>query len=334
MKKTRIIASIFLIIISSCVSKKEYTSLENSLMEKNKELATVVLDLDFSADGILLREQKNAALESKINNLKSEAAENAEILEQTVLSHKIENNGNALQVKDLQTSNAKLKKTSYSLNSRNMALKVSGDALIKKYDSLVQDNIPIEKKGYVTFVCPLEMKEGAREQVSAIIGRSVDYKKLNARILKIVNEERAESNKKLLTTDDVDSGVIDLSKRMKIELIGDSIDFDEMILIDGEPIKTINLKEGSTWEWFVRPKLGTSGRSLKLIFKIIMIDENGKELMNKAELFDVKINVQKSYFQELKAVVWKDPKWPITVLLIPFVTFFAGIWKEKRKQKS
>lgn len=56
-----------------------------------------------------------------------------------------------------------------------------------------------------------------------------------------------------------------------------------------------------------------------------MIDENGKELMNKAELFDLKINVQKSYFQELKAVVWKDPKWPLTFLLIPFVPFFAGI---------
>lgn len=334
MKKIQIIASIFLIIISSCVSKKEYTSLENSLMEKNKELATAVLDLDFSADGLLLNEQKNAALVSEINSLKTEAAENAEIFEETVRSHKIENNGKILQVKDLQTSNAKLKGTSFSLNRKNMALKVSGDALIKKYDSLAQENIPLKEKGYITFACPLEMKEGAREQVSAIIGRSIDYKKLNARILQIVNEERGESNKKLLTTDDVDSGVIDLSKRMKIELMGDSIDFDEMILIDGAPIKTINLEEGSKWEWFVRPKLGTSGRSLKLIFKIIMIDENGKELMNKAEQFDVKINVQKSYFQELKAVVWKDPKWPITVLLIPFVTFFAGIWKEKRKQKS
>jgi hypothetical protein len=331
MKKTQIIASIFLIMISSCVSKKEYTSLENNLMEKNRALTTAVLDLDFSADDLLLEEQKNAALEREINNLKTEVVEDAEILEHIVLSHKIENNGKTLEVENLQTSNAKLKRASFSLNRKHMALKVSGDALIKKYDSLVQDTTPIKEKGYVTFVCPLEMKEGEREQVSAIIGRSVDYKKLNARILKIVNEERGESNKKLLTTKDLDAGLIDLSKRMKIELIRDSTDFDEMYLIDEAPIKTINLKVGSKWEWFVRPKLGTSGRSLKLIFKISMIDEHGKELMNKAEQFDVKINVQKSYFQELKAIVWKDPKWPITVLLIPFVTFFAGVWKEKRK---
>ncbi len=163
MKKTRIIVSIFLIMISSCVSKKEYTNLENSLMEKNKELATAVLDLDFSTDGILLKEQKNADLEHEIDNLKTEAAENAEILEQTVLSHKFENNGKALQLEDLQTRNAKLKRISFSLNRKNMALKISGDALIKKYDSLAQDNTPLKEKGYVTFVCPLEMKEGARE---------------------------------------------------------------------------------------------------------------------------------------------------------------------------
>ena len=176
------------------------------------------------------------------------------------------------------------------------------------------------------------MTEEVVSNVYAIIGNSELKNKLNTRILKIINKN-LDKDEDSIFSKNLKNEIIELKDKMKIELIHDSTDFHTPKLVKGKVIQKINSKNGTDWFWQVKPKKGTAKRKLTLTFKVTMIDDFGKEYIKDPVLFRVNIRVQQSYIERLQLVIWDQPLWPITFILIPVITFFAGIWKEKRTNK-
>ena len=69
MKKLIALSTICVLLLSSCVSKKKYTDLQNANNDTNQELATAKTDLNASSSELEKEQAKNAALEDKIDYL-------------------------------------------------------------------------------------------------------------------------------------------------------------------------------------------------------------------------------------------------------------------------
>ena len=69
MKKLLALTTIFVLLLSSCVSKKKYTDLQNANNNTNKELTAANADLGTSSSDLSKEQAKNAALEDKIDYL-------------------------------------------------------------------------------------------------------------------------------------------------------------------------------------------------------------------------------------------------------------------------
>jgi chemotaxis protein MotB len=69
MKKLIALTSICVLLLSSCVSKKKYTDLQNANNDTNQELATAKSDLGTSSNDLSKEQAKTAALEDKIDYL-------------------------------------------------------------------------------------------------------------------------------------------------------------------------------------------------------------------------------------------------------------------------
>jgi chemotaxis protein MotB len=69
MKKLLTLSTICILLLSSCVSKKKYTDLQNANNGTNQELANTKSDLSKSSSELAKEQAKNEALEDKINYL-------------------------------------------------------------------------------------------------------------------------------------------------------------------------------------------------------------------------------------------------------------------------
>lgn len=69
MKKLIALTSICVLLLSSCVSKKKYTDLQNANNETNQELTSAKSDLSNSSNDLSKEQAKNVALEDKIDYL-------------------------------------------------------------------------------------------------------------------------------------------------------------------------------------------------------------------------------------------------------------------------
>ena len=69
MKKLIALFSICALLVTSCVSKKKYTDLQNANNDSNTELEAAKTDLNGSSNELAKEQAKNAALEDKINYL-------------------------------------------------------------------------------------------------------------------------------------------------------------------------------------------------------------------------------------------------------------------------
>ena len=69
MKKLLTLSTICVLLLSSCVSKKKYTDLQNANNGTNQELASTKSDLSESSSELAKEQAKNEALEDKINYL-------------------------------------------------------------------------------------------------------------------------------------------------------------------------------------------------------------------------------------------------------------------------
>ena len=93
MKKLLALTSIFVLLLSSCVSKKKYTDLQNANSSTNKELTAAISNLGTSSSDLSKEQAKNAALEDKIDYLLKGNERTLEFVDNlTVISKSASNN--------------------------------------------------------------------------------------------------------------------------------------------------------------------------------------------------------------------------------------------------
>jgi hypothetical protein len=226
------------------------------------------------------------------------------------------------------------RRTNYQLSQANEKLTLQAIRLAQRQRQDSTSLKYLQSKGYVVFHSPASMRENEAANVVATIGSEIHDNTLRTRIIEVVNRNLREGEA-AYTLDELQSGSLQLSNRMKIEAYPDTIDFAEISLLNGDAIKEIDLRNGTQWKWRVRPKRGTAGKSVKLTFNIYSLnEENEQPEWIKEEEFNFKVEVEKSLYQTYKEVAYKYPKWTISSILIPFISFFAGMWKEKQGQKN
>lgn len=146
MKKLIALFSICTLLLTSCVSKKKYTDLQNANNETNQELATAKTDLGSSSNELAQEKAKNAALEDKIDYLLKGNEKTLEFVDNlTVISKSANDNVtetlNQLSKKDeyiKQIQNANSKRDSINLAVAFNLKKVLDDGL---NDEDIQVNI-------------------------------------------------------------------------------------------------------------------------------------------------------------------------------------------------
>jgi hypothetical protein len=360
MKKSILFFTIVLIFVSSCVSKKNYFNLQNSKNELNKILTIVKSEndklqstidntveqmfLDIDGDGVRDGMDGCPSVAGPAENSgcpwpdsDGDGVEDKNDNCPTSAGHS-ENNGCPLEEvygypNPLPYSEKEFKfyKNEYNtLESKNTEMALNLASSNKLIDSLKKNHIYGEDKGYVVFEYPQIMEEGMPSYLSAVLGRAIDSLKLKMSILEIAKEERPIS---LAPTKIRDSLVLYLTKTMKIELIENTA-FKEMKLLLGNVKKEIDLEKGTRWLWQVTPKEGIAGKTVTLIFKVTGFDENNFEMLSKVKIIKIEVVIGKSYWQRLMDVSWEKPYLPITTFLLPFITYFAGVWRENRKNRK
>jgi hypothetical protein len=360
MKKSILFFTVILIFVSSCVSRKQYTDLQNSKNELKKELTIVksendklqrtidnpVEQISFDTDGDGVSDAMDgcpSVAGTAENNGCPWADSDGDGVEDkndncpTIAGHS-ENNGCPLEgvsgIDPLLYSEKEFefyKKEFNAMKAENTEIALNLASSSKLINSLKENQINDEEKGYLAFVCPLVMEEDVQANVSAILGKVIDSINLKIRILKLSKKENLATKKPLKIRE---SQEVNLAKIMKIEIL-DNLDFKEIRLIDGGvEKKVIDLEKGTRWKWLVRPKEGIAGKKVTLIFRITAFDENGVNLLSEFEKIEIEVKIAKSYWQRLIDVSWEKPYLPITTFLLPFLTYFAGVWRENRKNKS
>jgi hypothetical protein len=341
MKKAFLFYTVFIIIVSSCVSKKNYSNLqsynddlqkeltavksENENLQKDKKNLEISTHFDLDGDGVddsldlcpntfgLIENNGCPAIE-----IEEEEEEEEEIISESIIVtpeySEAEINFYKEKYENLKTEN------SLQLQEISDSKFLIGSLENKQYYA--------EDKGYVAIDCPLIMKEGIQTNVDAILGKVIDSIVLNLRLLKLSNTENIDKSSNIRA-----SRVVDLAKRMKIEILKNS-NFEEIVLINGNEEKNIDLELGTRWKWHVTPKENIAGTPVSLSFRITAINDKGIKLLQKIKTIEIEVKIAKSYWQRLIDVSWEKPYLPITTFLLPFLTYFAGVWRENRKNKS
>lgn len=281
--------------------------------------------------------RQNEELNENLKSVENEITElkiKYEALNEKAQLEKEETMGMAVAVE--QTEAYKNLERKHTLIQKSMAeISENNAKLNHKLSRIDSSNVAENElaKGYVVLHCPPAMTEGKDSYIEAIIGDEKIKRELNTRILQFVNDNR-KANERKYTQADLESGTIDVTEYMKIEALSDTAEFDIIKLTNGEAVKKVDMERGTRWKWLVRPKMGTANDSLDILFNIYLINKEGEEQWLIDETFSFKIHVKKTYFDRLQEVIWEEPKWPITAIIIPFLTFFAGIWKEKLNRKN
>lgn len=335
MKKRLLFCTVFVIIVSSCVSKKFFVDLQND----NNELREELIDVRNSNEN-LKKDIKNLEMNTQ-SDFDGDGVDDSLDLCPNTIGLK-ENNGcpstepeEEVEAPELSASVPEYSKEEieFYIKENEYLKSISSEQLVQIKDSkIVIDSLEKREiygtdKGYVAIDCPLIMKEGIQTNVTAILGKVVDSINLNNRLLNLSNTENIE-----VSTDIRGSRVVDLAKRMKIEILKNS-NFEEIVLINGSEEKNIDLETGTRWKWHVTPKENVAGKPVSLSFKITAFDNKGDKLLDKFKTIKIEVKVAKSTWQLFKDACEDDIKWPITAFLIPLITFFAGVWKEDRKHK-
>lgn len=153
MKKLIALFSICTLLLTSCVSKKKYTDLQNANNDTNQELATAKNDLGASSNELAQEKAKNAALEDKIDYLLKGNEKTLEFVDNlTVISKSASENV-------AETLNQLSKKDEYikhiqSVNSKRDSINLAVAFNLKKVldDGLNDEDIQVNIEKTVVYI--------------------------------------------------------------------------------------------------------------------------------------------------------------------------------------
>ncbi|QNR25237.1 thrombospondin type 3 repeat-containing protein [Croceimicrobium hydrocarbonivorans] len=348
-----------LFILSACVSKKKYTDVQNQ--NEALELRIEQLTADEDGDGVsdyFDREPgtpEGVRVDGSGQSLDSDGDGIPDYMDEepnTPRGAQVSENGKAIDsdgdgVPDVQDLSPNTPKGAYvDNNGRPILAGSSGGGIkppkavpeVQPISRVVHDTVQdkeaflLNSTGRLFISCPAEMKEETEYIVRISIADILNNPQAKQHFLSKINEVQEDLGEEPFTEQDLRDEKINLSDYMSVDI--EPNDKFAVSLLNKPLVKQILPTENPEWRWKVKPLSGWGGQDAYLTIVVKTLDDATHLISQSEERFKVKINFKTSYIQDLWLALKADPKWLFTAILIPIVTFFAGIWKERRKAKK
>lgn len=187
--------------------------------------------------------------------------------------------------------------------------------------------------GNIAIYCSREMEEEREYDIAVVLSKILDEESLKDRTAEeMKNSTEGGTREEALAATDVYR--VQTSRRMKVELKFQEGRFN-IIYAPPNLEKIINEEDTTTeWHWTISPS--SLGRQTLIVAVYRFDDEAGKWVnQGKPQRFEIIVKINKTtYFSKLWDFVKDKPEWPITTLIIPFVTYLAGLRRGRKKQKN
>lgn len=120
---------------------------------------------------------------------------------------------------------------------------------------------------------------------------------------------------------------------MEVVLNCDS-DIFKVASIDNQPIKTFAPGEKQLeWNWELKPGTTTNRTVITFLFNGIDAQNQPIRLGEKMMYITVKVDAR-SFFDKWLEFLSDDPKYTITAIVVPFLTFLGGYFLKRKPAKS
>ncbi|WP_421750363.1 thrombospondin type 3 repeat-containing protein [Croceimicrobium sp.] len=350
---------LLLVVLSSCVSKKKYTDVLND--NEALELRIEELTADEDGDGVsdyfdrepgtpegVRVDGSGQALDSDGDGIPDYMDEEPNTPKGALVSE----NGKAVDsdgdgVPDIMDLSPNTPKGAFVDHNGRPILAGSAAELIElpkaapevqPITRYVHDTVKdkeaflLNSTGRLFISCPTEMKEETEYIVRISIADILNNPEAKQHFLSKINEVQEDLGEAPLREEDLRDEKIQLSDYMSVNI--EPNEKFAVSLLNTPLVKEVLANESPEWRWKVKPLTGWGGQEAYLTIVVKTLDDATHLISQSEERFKVKINFKTSYFQDLWLALKADPKWLFTAILIPIVTFFAGIWKERRKAKK
>lgn len=198
-------------------------------------------------------------------------------------------------------------------------------------ETISTDVLTNQQYGYALVYCPQKMIKGNNSVVTAWITKDVINDATIALGQEIKGRERSRSVEDI--TSDIEKRKLLLHKKMAVKL-----DYDEEVFKmesgDDNIPKSFSIDDPNPeWNWDLKP-IKTTGQTL-LKFTFTGIDENNQpvKLGEKNMYVSVKVDVR-SFTSKWMEFLSDDPKYLITTILVPLITFMGGLFVQKKRTKK
>jgi hypothetical protein len=204
----------------------------------------------------------------------------------------------------------------------------SDTAVVTPVDTTTIAKIVKRKSANIAYSYFNSIKRNDLKYIGAYLSIKMPEAKARETLRKIEREQHINSENE-------DSSII---RSLNIPLVYDSVEIELMDpAADYTIVKTGHKKDkqridtvnGNKWEWSVLTK--TDKKSTTLILKITAyLPEGSEELENRS--IPIRIKLEQSIVRKLWAVLLDDPKYLLTVILVPLIAFFGKRYFDKKKK--
>lgn len=303
------------VIIQSCTpTNQEKLELQQSIQNQEKVLkqlskqteslellADSLIKIKYSLDSAILLNKHNTMIKySIINGATFPYKKSLYVVTDTTISG---SNSNIVYNKVNASKTDTLKQVSYNLNS-----------------------------GKIAFYCPHEMYYNQTYDAYGMIAAVLSDEDLRLLMFKKIKQHERDSININLNDDNLLIEKIQFYNLLELKLDNTVNTGFDIFKIHNNEKQTVSGKM-ENWHWKITPT--TTIQQQQLILKVIIYDENGVENNYFSKTYHLNIKVRPyAFFYNTKLLFIQNPKWAFGSIIIPFITFFAGRWLQRRNKSE
>ncbi len=317
----KVVLTLLIFIIFSCVSKKDYTALQSEIEMLDQELKAF--------------RQEN---EDLLAQLDYETSKSKELANSFIFQ---DSDGDGVsdeydQCPDLagNVTNSGCPGLSESQASVEVVEKekiIYQDVIITKIDTLVKSSSRITN-GNIAFYCPTEMYKGEPYDAYGLIADVMSEDKIKSMVINEIKKHDADVTTEATKDENFYIEQLSYYDMIKLELTnvgGQTFTITNIHSSDKRSYKSKN----KDWHWKVTPTV--SGQNQQLVLKITLYNKEGEEIYADSKTYEFDINVRANqFFYNTKELFIENPEWAWGSIIIPFITFIFGKYQERRKSKK
>lgn len=184
--------------------------------------------------------------------------------------------------------------------------------------------------GYALVYCPDKMIKNSQNIVTARITRD----ELNKAITNIVADlSKQESRNPGQIKDNLYQKQLQVYNKMEVQLQCDDAIFN-VTTVDPDVIKSFASGEKELeWNWELKPKTITSQTVIAFVFSGIGQNNQPIKLGEKMLYVTVKVDAR-SFWSKWLEFLSDDPKYTVTVILVPLITFLGGYFLRRKPSRN